>query len=404
MMVLIFTRVPAPNFRIPRSMTPVQEAPPNLASSVADQTQPTAAEPTAGAHEMSRLTPGKKSLSKGTAVEWAKYRLTEEATVVLHRPDLNTGLGVTLAKYPHDVPHPRIFELSKDGIAARSGLLKVKDVIVAVNGVSVNSDAAAAQVLQLTGLQITFTIRRTPSPLSAHQVHTPVQSGKARLNAAPASTEVTAEPWSEPEQPAYPLQLALASPPQSPTPIAFDRRGPPRAIVMPPDRPYSPSGSDVPSPTSTPVVKAGLSRRAPPGLPPAVAFGALDGEKAPASPKSDGTETSAESQAEAGLDGKLGPIASAKEIDFWGACHPLTASSAHTATRFASIQRLLPFTGWLAITIREISKPFAVCGPSLCAAPRKKDDLVPSPFKLWTSQAALTEAAAVPVVAVTLKP
>ena len=220
-MVLIFTRVPAPNFRIPRSMTPVQEAPPNLASSVADQTQPTAAEPTAGAHEMSRLTPGKKSLSKGTAVEWAKYRLTEEATVVLHRPDLNTGLGVTLAKYPHDVPHPRIFELSKDGIAARSGLLKVKDVIVAVNGVSVNSDAAAAQVLQLTGLQITFTIRRTPSPLSAHQVHTPVQSGKARLNAAPASTEVTAEPWSEPEQPAYPLQLALASPPQSPTPIAF---------------------------------------------------------------------------------------------------------------------------------------------------------------------------------------
>jgi hypothetical protein len=78
------------------------------------------------------------------------------------------------------------------------------------------------------------------------------------------------------------------------------------------------------------------------------------------------------------LDGKHGgPVASAKEIDFWG---------------------------WLAITIREISKPFAVCGPSLCAAPRKKDDLVPSPFKLWTSQAALTEGTAVPVVAVTWKP
>ena len=299
----------------------------------------------AGAHEMSRLTPGKKSVSKGT-VEWAKYRLTEEATVVLHRPDLNTGLGVTIAKYPHDVPHPRIFELSKDGIAARSGLLKVKDVIVAVNSVSVNSDAAAAQELQLTGsLQITFTIRRTPSPLSAHQVHTPVQNGKARLNAAPdASTEGTAEPWSEPEQPAYPLQLALASPPQSPAPIAFDRRAPPSALVMPPDRPYSPSGSDVPSPTSTPSVKGGLPRRAPPGLPSAIAFGAHDGEKEPASPKSDGTETSAEGEAEAGLDGKHGgPVASAKEIDFWGACHPLTASSAHTATRFASIQRLLPF-------------------------------------------------------------
>ena len=360
----------------------------------------------AGAHEMSRLTPGKKSVSKGT-VEWAKYRLTEEATVVLHRPDLNTGLGVTIAKYPHDVPHPRIFELSKDGIAARSGLLKVKDVIVAVNSVSVSSDADAAQELQLAGsLQITFTIRRTPSPLSAHQVHTPVQNGKARLNAAPdASTERTSEPWSEPEQPAYPLQLALASPPQSPAPIAFDRRAPPSALVMPPDRPYSPSGSDVPSPTSTPSVKGGLPRRAPPGLPSAVAFGAHDGEKEPASPKSDGTETSAEGEAEAGLDGKHGgPVASAKEIDFWGACHPLTASSAHTATRFASTQRLLPFTGWLAITIREISKPFAVCGPSLCAAPRKKDDLVPSPFKLWTSQAALTEGTAVPVVAVTWKP
>jgi hypothetical protein len=351
---------------------------------------------------MSRLTPGKKSVNKG-AVEWAKYRLTEEATVVLHRPDLNTGLGVTLAKYPHDVPHPRIFELSKDGIAAKSGLLKVKDVIVAVNSVSVNSDAAAAQVLQLTGLQITFAIRRTPSPLSAHQVHTPVQNGKAKLIAAPdASTEVSAEPWSEPEQPAYPLQLALASPPESPATIAHDRRAPPSALVMPPGRPYSPSGSDVPSPTSTPVVKGGLPRRAPPGLPPAVAFRALDGEKEPASPA--GTETSAESEAETGLEGKLGPIASATEVDFWGACHPLTASSCPRVTRFACTQRLLPFTGWLANAIREFSKPFAVCGPSLCAAPRRKDDFVPSPFKLWTSQATLTEGAATPVVAVTWKP
>ena len=69
---------------------------------------------------------------------------------------------------------------------------------------------------------------------------------------------------------------------------------------------------------------------------------------------------------------------------------------------------LLPFAGWLAITIREVSKPFALCGPSLCAAPRRKEDLVPSPFKLWTSQAALAEraaeGAATPVVAVKWKP
>jgi len=336
---------------------------------------------------MSRLPPGKKSVSKGP-VDWAKYRLTEEATVVLHRPDVQTGLGVTLAKYPHDVPHPRIYELSRDGIAAKSGLLKVKDVIVAVNNVSVNSDAAAAQVLQLSGLQITFTVRRTPSPVSAHQVHTTVQDGKAtpKVVAPEASTEVTAEPWCEPEQPAYPLQVALASPPQSPvSPIAFDRRAPQSAPVMPPDRPYSPSGSDAPSPCSTPSVKGGSPRQRPPGPPPsAIAFGALDGEKEPASPKSDGTETSAESEAKAGSgsDAKLGgPVAVAKEVDFWG---------------------------WLAITIREVSKPFALCGPSLCAAPRRKEDLVPSPFKLWTSQAALAEraaeGAATPVVAVKWKP
>jgi len=55
---------------------------------------------------------------------------------------------------------------------------------------------------------------------------------------------------------------------------------------------------------------------------------------------------------------------------------------------------LLPFAGWLATTIREVSKPFAVCGPSLCAGPRRKEDFVPSPFKLWTGQAALGERAA----------
>ena len=253
---------------------------------------------------------------------------------MLHRPDIHTGLGVTLAKYPHDVPHPRIYELSRDGIAAKSGLLKVKDVIVAVNNVSVNTDAAAAQVLQLSGLQITFTVRRTPSPLSAHQVHTPVQDGKAtpKVVAPEASSEVTAEPWCEPEQPAYPLQVALASPPQSPaSPIAFDRRAPQNTPVMPADRPYSPSGSEAPSPCTTPSVKGGSPRQRPPGPPSAIAFGALDGEKEPASPKSDGTETSAESEAKAGSgsDAQLGgPVAVAKEVDFWGACHPLTASSA----------------------------------------------------------------------------
>ena len=349
---------------------------------------------------MSRLAPGKKSVSKGP-VDWAKYRLTEEATVVLHRPDVHTGLGVTLAKYPHDVPHPRIYELSRDGIAAKSGLLKVKDVIVAVNNVSVNTDAAAAQVLQLGGLQITFTVRRTPSPLSAHQVHTPVQDGKAtpKVVAPEASSEVTAEPWCEPEQPAYPLQVALASPPQSPgSPIAFDRRAPQNTPVMPADRPYSPSGSEAPSPCTTPSVKGGSPRQRPPGPPSAIAFGALDGEKEPASPKSDGTETSAESEAKAGSgsDAQLGgPVAVAKEVDFWGACHPLTASSAPTqksCLRVLSV--LLPFAGWLASTIREVSRPFAVCGPSLCAGPRRKEDFVPSPFKLWTGQAALGERAA----------
>ena len=328
-------------------------------------------------------------------VNWAKYRLTEEKTVVLNRPDLNTGLGVTLAKYPHDVPHPRIFELAKDGVAAQSARLKAKDVIVAVNGVSVNSDAAVAQVIQLTGLQITFTIRRAPSPRSAHQMCrpegvSPVQNKETNLNSAPdASAEVA---WTEePEQPAYPLQVALASPPESPAPFAFNSRSLPTKTdeyARRPDRPYSPGGSSVSSTEPSPYVKAGLPpRQAPPGPPPVVPLvDSPDGERGAASPKSDGTETSAESEAEAGLNGEPATVDSTKD-DFWGACLPLTTDSWPDSTRVCLHSAFVPaHTDWLNNVVREISKPFA-----LCTAPRRKDHFAPNPFRLWPSPPALTE-------------
>ena len=299
---------------------------------------------TVGAHEMASLsrlsTPAQKSLHKAT-VDWAKYRLTEEATVVLHRANLSASLGVTLAKYPHDVPHPRIYELVKDGIAEQSGMLRPKDAMVAVNGVSVDSDAAAAQVIGSSGLQITFTIRRAPSPLNALPMHTPVQKGKSRLT-TDASREVTADhPWAEPEQPAYPLQKALASPPESPALFASSRNrsnakgGDARSQI--PNNPL-----DSRRISGIPEVMAGSPHlRAPLGPPPGDALvGSPDGEKAGRSsgrdsPHSDGTETSAESQAEAGLHGKALAAASTEQIkdDFWGECHPLTASCARTVIR-----------------------------------------------------------------------
>ena len=292
---------------------------------------------------LSRLsTPAQKSLHKAT-VDWAKYRLTEEATVVLHRANLSASLGVTLAKYPHDVPHPRIYELVKDGIAERSGMLRPKDAMVAVNGVSVDSDAAAAQVIGSSGLQITFTIRRAPSPLNALPMHTPVQKGKSRLTTG-ASREVTADhPWAEPEQPAYPLQnqKALASLPESPAPFASSRNlsnakdGDARSQI--PNNPL-----DSRRISGIPGVMAGSPHpRAPLEPPPGDALvGSPDGEKAGRSsgrdsPHSDGTETSAESQVEAGLHGKALAAASTEQIkaDFWGECHPLTASCALTVIR-----------------------------------------------------------------------
>lgn len=60
------------------------------------------------------------------------------------RPHLAARLGMTLGMYPDDVPHPRIVSIEPSGVAATSGLLRRRDVIVSVQGQVVKNDTQAS--------------------------------------------------------------------------------------------------------------------------------------------------------------------------------------------------------------------------------------------------------------------
>jgi hypothetical protein len=189
--------------------------------------------------------------------DWARYMLTEEVTVVLRKASPDSSLGMTLAKYPDDVPHPRVFDLSPVGLGAKSGLLRPKDVIVSVNGQFVDSDVTAAHAIQRAGLEITLLLRRVPG------------------QAAPSAPTESFEPRTPP-QASYPLNLALASPPGSPEGRSTAGIGAPCIGVRTPGRASPPTASSV-SNASPPEREGGGQpglvvgepmRKPPPGPPP----------------------------------------------------------------------------------------------------------------------------------------
>jgi hypothetical protein len=91
---------------------------------------------------------------------WAQYGLGDEVDVVLHKPSAEARLGLGLALFPGDVPHPRVSTIADGGIAAASGSLFVRDVIVCIDGASVATDADAGRLLAAGGNDITLTVRR----------------------------------------------------------------------------------------------------------------------------------------------------------------------------------------------------------------------------------------------------
>ena len=57
--------------------------------------------------------------------------------------------------YPGDVPHPRIVSIEPSGVAAASGLLRPRDVIVSVQGQVVKSDTQASERNGKAGSRVT---------------------------------------------------------------------------------------------------------------------------------------------------------------------------------------------------------------------------------------------------------
>ena len=123
--------------------------------------------------------------------DWAKFKLTEELTVVVNKASAADKLGMTLAMFSDDVPHPRIKDMSDGMAAAKCGQLKPRDVLFAVDGTQCNSDAEAAQLLGAAGLDIKLTIRRDPD---LQQAAPSSSSGGDTPAPAPPSGPIELEP------------------------------------------------------------------------------------------------------------------------------------------------------------------------------------------------------------------
>lgn len=123
--------------------------------------------------------------------DWDKFKLTEELTVVVSKASKEDKLGMTLAMFSDDVPHPRIKDMTEGMAAAKCGQLKPRDVLVAVDGTQCDSDAEAAQLLGAAGLDIKLTIRRDPGLQQGAEVPS---SGGAAAPPKPPSEPVELEP------------------------------------------------------------------------------------------------------------------------------------------------------------------------------------------------------------------
>ena len=98
-------------------------------------------------------------------VDYAAKGLTEEVTVTLTKPDPSVKLGMTLAIYSNDVPHPRIQDMAPGALAAVSGQLKKEDVIISINGFPVKDDVEAARIMGDASSEVVLVIKRSANPV-----------------------------------------------------------------------------------------------------------------------------------------------------------------------------------------------------------------------------------------------
>ena len=139
--------------------------------------------------------------------DWAKWGLSEEVVVVIVKPTPDSKLGVTLSRFPDDVPHPRVtgatstphrtalcclsskesphppstlpthwmahFPLRSapavaamraGGLVAASGKVLINDAVVEVDGTPVSEDSAASDIIKSTRGDVALLVRRESAP------------------------------------------------------------------------------------------------------------------------------------------------------------------------------------------------------------------------------------------------
>ena len=81
-----------------------------------------------------------------------------EVTVTLTKPDATTKLGLRMSADKDS--HPQIDDMAPGALAAESGQLKKKDVILSINGTPVKGATEAAGLLGAAGSEIVLVIKR----------------------------------------------------------------------------------------------------------------------------------------------------------------------------------------------------------------------------------------------------
>lgn len=121
--------------------------------------------PTQSAPACSRVSTQESPVTTATFVATRKELSYEPAPneimrVMLNKPALDTKLGIRLA----GEERPRVISLNADGVAAKSGLLQVGDVVLSVNGHKATGHEATTKILKGASGRISIELYRVQLP------------------------------------------------------------------------------------------------------------------------------------------------------------------------------------------------------------------------------------------------
>ena len=130
----------------------------------------------------------------------------EQCTVTLTKPEAGTLLGLTLDPNPVALGGVIVSAMHPAGLATSSGLIRLQDVLISINGENVNTGEQAGGLLRKAVGDITFQLHRAAKPAGA----APVPPAKPAASASSAEPEVAAPASDTASTPPKKAQLNLS--------------------------------------------------------------------------------------------------------------------------------------------------------------------------------------------------